>query len=115
MPFCPKCGYEYEQHIAQCADCHVDLVGALPPDPNQVELFETIELCKVPDEVTAMALKSFLMDGGIEVGVRNMTASFYGTVLNGFQGNWGTLIVNKEQEAEAKRLYEAFKKEFYGK
>lgn len=115
MPFCPKCGVDYESDATRCTDCHVELIDTIPPDPNQGELFETKELCKVPDEITAMALKSFLMDSGIEVGIRNMSASFYGNVLDDFQGYWGTIIVPQEQAEDARRLYENFKQEFYGK
>ncbi len=114
MPFCPKCGCEYNPGIRLCADCQVPLVNHLPPDPNQGELFETVELCKVPDEITAMALKSFLLDGGVDVGIRNMTASFYGTVLNEVQGYWGTVIVDKAQEEQARELYAGFMREFHG-
>lgn len=114
MPYCPKCGYEYNEGVELCHDCQVALVASLPPDPNQGELFETKELCKVPDEITAMALKSYLMDNDIEVGVREMRASFYGDVLNGMQGYWGTIIVPLEQEEKAQKLYQAFQQEFYG-
>ncbi len=114
MPFCPNCGTEYVPGVTTCADCQVLLVDHLPPDPNQGELFETVELCKVPDEITAMALKSFLLDGGVDVGIRNMTASFYGNVLNGVQGNWGAVIVDKAQEEKARKLYADFLREFHG-
>jgi len=29
MPWCPKCKTEYEDHMAQCVDCHIDLVPDL--------------------------------------------------------------------------------------
>ncbi|MDF1616267.1 hypothetical protein [Petrocella sp. FN5] len=29
MPWCPKCKTEYEDHIAQCVDCNIDLVPDL--------------------------------------------------------------------------------------
>ncbi len=29
MPWCPKCKTEYEDHMVQCVDCHIDLVPDL--------------------------------------------------------------------------------------
>ena len=29
MPWCPKCKTEYEEHMEQCVDCHIDLVPDL--------------------------------------------------------------------------------------
>lgn len=29
MPWCPKCKTEYEEHMVQCVDCHIDLVPDL--------------------------------------------------------------------------------------
>ena len=31
--FCPKCRTEYRQGIERCADCGVDLMASLPPEP----------------------------------------------------------------------------------
>jgi hypothetical protein len=48
--FCPKCKSEYEKGFYKCADCGVDLVGALPPEPagdfgdeEFVEVFSTYQ------------------------------------------------------------------------
>jgi hypothetical protein len=34
MPFCPNCRAEYVEGVTRCADCEVELVDALPPDPD---------------------------------------------------------------------------------
>lgn len=34
MPYCPKCKTEYRDGFYICADCHIELVGKLPPDEN---------------------------------------------------------------------------------
>ncbi|MCK5243309.1 hypothetical protein KAR34_12750 [bacterium] len=115
MPYCPKCGYEYQPDINTCPDCNEQLVAFLPPDPNQGELFETVQLCKVPDEITGMALQSLLRDAGIDANLRDMRASFYGSVLSNMQGFWGTIIVYKKDEKKAQKLYATFQKDFQGK
>ncbi len=112
MPFCPQCRYEYHPGTEQCPDCRVPLVETLPPDPRQWEQFETVELCKVSDEMTGLALQAFLLDAGIGLNLRDMRASFYGNVLSGIQGYWGTAIVTKEDEPQARKLYAEFLKDF---
>lgn len=112
MPFCPDCGYEYKPEVKQCPDCDVPLVAALEPDPNQGELFETFELCKIPDEVTGMTVQAMLLDAGVDANLRDMRTPFYANVLSSIQGFWGTIIVAKKDEAKAKKIYEDFKKEF---
>jgi hypothetical protein len=46
--FCPKCKSEYREGFYKCADCGIDLIGALPPEPADnfggeefVEVFST--------------------------------------------------------------------------
>jgi len=113
MPFCPKCYTEYPPEVSACPECQLKLIKSLPPDPNQGVLFEIVELCKISDEITAMALRSFLADGGIDATVQEMQASFYGSVLNpGNEGYWGKLLVDRHQEAKARRLLDAFQREF---
>ncbi len=115
MAFCPKCFTEYASEVNQCSDCQEKLVKALPPDPNQMDLFEMVEIYKIPDEITAMALNSFMVDAGIEAHVQCMDASFYGGALNVMLGYWGKLLVPRDSETKARKLLEAFVREFHGK
>jgi len=48
--FCPRCKSEYREDFLKCADCGVDLVGALSPEPADyfgneefVEVFSTYQ------------------------------------------------------------------------
>ncbi len=48
--FCPQCKSEYREGFLKCADCGVDLVGALPPESADdfgykefVEVFSTFQ------------------------------------------------------------------------
>ncbi|NTV52489.1 MAG: hypothetical protein HGA76_05705 [Candidatus Firestonebacteria bacterium] len=115
MLFCPQCRKEYEVGNRLCPDCRVSLVRNLPPDPNQLALFEMIEIYKIPDEITGMALSSFLADAGVQVSVQPMEASFYGGTLNTLLGYWGKLLVSAEHETKARKQLEIFLKEFHGK
>lgn len=35
MPFCPNCRDEYRPGFTWCADCNVELVDELPPEPEE--------------------------------------------------------------------------------
>src|SRR4030042_1563431 len=44
MPFCPQCGYEYEEKVKVCPDCEVKLVDQLLEehfDGEMVEVFRS--------------------------------------------------------------------------
>jgi hypothetical protein len=115
MPVCPQCQHAYPVGAVDCETCGTRLVKSPPPDPNQGQLFEVVELFDLPDEITGMALKTFLADQGIEVNVRELQASFYGITLNPGGGIWGKLVVAKEYESQARALVKEFLKEFPGR
>ena len=57
---------------------------------------------KVPDEMTGLAWQARLRGAGLDAVLQNMNASFYGGVLNVFQGYWGKLLVPESQLAAAR-------------
>lgn len=34
--FCPKCKSEYREGFSKCAECDVDLISELPPEPEEI-------------------------------------------------------------------------------
>lgn len=115
MPVCPRCRRTYPDGEEKCEACGAGSARSLPPDPDQGELFEVVELYDVPDEITGLALRSFLADQGVEANVRELQASFYGITLNPGGGLWGKLVVAKEQEQKARTLIRQFMTEFQGR
>lgn len=69
--FCPVCKSEYRQGFTRCADCGVDLVPALPPEPDPPEPVpddagpDSVVLCQEDDPTTLTALLSALESSGI--------------------------------------------------
>lgn len=57
--FCPKCKTEYREGFSVCADCKVDLVRELPPEPKPEYIeFEEIMVTYNPADVAL--IKSIL-------------------------------------------------------
>jgi hypothetical protein len=77
-------------------------------DPAQGELFERVEIAKIPDEITGLTLKTMLMDQGIEAELQDLQGSFYGSVLTSVQGYWGKLFVAKADESKARDIVRDF-------
>jgi len=65
MPYCPKCGYEYEVGVDVCSDCDVDLVNELPPPiPEEYQNEEWVELYSFPGTLYAgMAIELLYREG----------------------------------------------------
>lgn len=60
--FCPQCRTEYREGFTVCADCQVDLVAELAPEPEFVE-YEEILATYNPADIAV--IKSLLESEGI--------------------------------------------------
>jgi predicted amidophosphoribosyltransferase len=100
MPYCPKCGYEYEPGIKVCPDCEEELVEELTEDnfDNEiVEVFSTYEASE------AGMVKELLKGEGIFCALSNELGS----------GVWGGSIgeeseVNDSDARRARGLIETY-------
>ena len=62
--FCPECRAEYREGFYVCADCNVDLVDNLPPEPEP-EYVEYEEVLGTYNPADIAVLKSILDSEGI--------------------------------------------------
>ncbi|MBN1625359.1 MAG: DUF2007 domain-containing protein [Deltaproteobacteria bacterium] len=72
--FCPKCKAEYREGFLKCADCGVDLVSELPPEPEQYTEYEYINLVNVrtyPSRIEAELVKGMLSANGIDADIQD--------------------------------------------
>jgi hypothetical protein len=110
MPFCPKCGCEYQRGVELCSDDGERLVEELPfdpataPDPsgNMVMVYSTTA------QVEAGMIEEMLESEGIVVGMSNQVGSLmlqYAPPLAGIR-----LFVHERDEAHARELIEIFLK-----
>jgi len=63
--FCPNCRSEYRAGVTRCADCDVDLVDELPPEPEPewVEFEEVLSTYNLAD---IALIKSLLEEAGMK-------------------------------------------------
>lgn len=113
-PLCPRCHQSVTGQTGRCPACGASLEPEAGQNP-QGELFEMVDIYKIPDEITGLAIRSFLADHGIDAVLQDMQASFYAGTLNMFLGYWGKLLVPKEQEEQARGLLEDFLRDFQGR
>ncbi|MDW7682134.1 MAG: hypothetical protein SCK70_16345 [bacterium] len=59
MPFCPDCGYEYLPEFDHCPDCDVDLIEALPEEPDWYQE-NWVALRDLPGSIYAEMVKEVL-------------------------------------------------------
>lgn len=107
--YCPKCNAEYRDGFFECADCHVPLVGNLPPkEPEQIKGEQIPEFVDLEEVMTSFdigeisVVRSLLDDNQISYLVQNENfSSFYGNVP-------ARILVPKDRVNEAKHLLHDF-------
>jgi hypothetical protein len=63
--FCPECRSEFREGVTRCPDCDVDLVGALPPEPQGMAEMELEQVFETTDPNLLPVVKSVLEAAGI--------------------------------------------------
>lgn len=99
--FCPKCKAEYREGFSRCADCDIDLVPELSPEPEpSVEYVEYIDFIKIITFSSwheAELAKGFLSVKGINAVV---FGDDYGGIQPGLSFSTGVKLLVKEEDAE---------------
>ena len=102
--FCPECRTEYVEGVTLCADCGVQLVQELPPEPTpEYTAYEQIPLTVNPDDISL--IKSILDSEGI-------VYFFKGEFVT--HGHSARLMVRKDQVDEVVDILEHLKDSSFG-
>lgn len=98
--FCPKCKSEYREGFYKCADCGVDLVGALPPEPaDHFSDEEFLEVFSTYQQGDIAFIKSVLDSEGI-------TYFFQGesSIMLIAAGAYARLLVKADEAQRAREI-----------
>lgn len=104
MPFCPSCGYEYEEGIEKCPDCEVKLVDHLSEEHFKGEM---VEVYSTNSTAEAGMVKELLYGEGIFSALSNELGS---GVFGGTGSELGEVkvFVSGEDEDHARELIKAY-------
>jgi len=103
MPYCPKCGYEYEAGVKACPDCGEALVEALP-EPGEPVNEPLAAVYEAPDEIMSVMVRDMLQDAGIPVAVQTGRVPWLDDVRFSATGFHSRLLVFESRAEEARRL-----------
>jgi hypothetical protein len=99
--FCPECSAEYREGFAQCSDCDVPLVAALPPEEMDViRSSEEATVFVTRDMVEAETVKELLEANGVDAYIAGESSP-----LPGVPGEV-RLIVNSQHAELAHEILE---------
>ena len=102
--FCRKCKTEYKKDISRCADCDVDLIPELPPEPEPPEEYvDLINIKTFSSRQDAELAKGLLFANGVNAVV---SGDDCGGIHPGLSFSTGVrLSVKKEDIMNAKRIF----------
>ena len=102
--YCPQCKTEYRNGFSKCADCDVDLIPELSPEPEPSEEYVVlIDIKTFSSRQDAELAKGFLASNGIDAVV---SGDDYGGIHPGLSFSTGVrLLVKEEDVEEAQRLF----------
>lgn len=109
-PFCPNCRTEYREGFKNCSDCGTNLVAALPPEADDRQAIDSdiFPVFDAPDQMSALALSSFLNDNGIRTVIKSEQIPMYDGVAMMLFSRWGRVMVLEHQYEEARALIDEY-------
>jgi hypothetical protein len=108
MPWCPGCGYEYEEGVKECPDCKLPLRKA--PGLAEMEFDDSIKWTVVytaTDQERAGIIHDLLEDNGINVAVRDSEGPLRSILGGGVLEGDVEIYVLKYKAEEAKKIIES--------
>lgn len=118
MPWCPKCGTEYVEGVAQCADCGAALVAGEKPyraeDDEILSAGETgdeVFLCNLSGPVEISYITSVLEEEGITYWMADSDPGLYLEALMGGSFMGKDIYVGKKDFNRAAEIVKSFKAE----
>ena len=102
--YCPQCKTEYRKGFTRCADCDVDLIPELSPEPEPSEEYvDLIDIKTFSSRHDAELAKGFLASNGVDAVV---SGDDYGGIHPGLSFSTGVRLLVKEEDVEdAQRLF----------
>lgn len=114
MPYCPSCLTEYREGFDTCADCHVPLVEALPPEPepeplpDPVDFGDPVLLLTADNELTADMQMALLEANHIPAYRKFLAAGGYLSIYMGVTSFGIEIYVPRTLLGQAQELIDAF-------
>ena len=115
--FCPECGSEYIDGIAECKDCGIPLVEVMPErEDTEDKDIEFVTIFKSGDPAIIPIVKSLLDDAGIQYFLKDeytqswMGLQGWGLGRNNVLIGYAEFQVNKNDEVEAREMLKDFLK-----
>ncbi len=111
MAFCPKCKAEYVEGVKVCADCGVELVDELPPEPDESNE-DLAGVYAAADVLEANLVADTLRAEGFDVTVISHQDSMFPT--KGAMSGFDVAVLASEAEKARQVLRKAMEEGVFG-